>query len=202
MTIDGFGRLFLRLISSKKTHITSSDAQAASFFLQMRRREHLVLPCHIGSFFPDISEKDRKGGMKMLNQREKKFVVAEVGWSKPIVDAINTLDEYHIYKRLGLKEVTIDGRPCLVPSGTPDNISLSRMREGKAWLDTAGKPMELHHVGGLMSSPYAVLPRDFHRGKGYFSILHPNFWMKKSAIDRKKFGPQRRAFWKAYAKLF
>ena len=138
----------------------------------------------------------------MLNQKEKKCVVAEVGWSKPIVDAINSLDEYHIYKRLGLKEVTIDGRPCLVPSGTPDNISLSRMREGKAWLDTTGKPMELHHVGGLMSSPYAVLPRDFHRGAGYFTIMHPYLGMKKSSIDRNVFRSQRKAFWMALAKLF
>lgn len=138
----------------------------------------------------------------MLNQKEKKRIATETGWSSAVISSIQTLEEYNTYKRLRLKEITINGRPCLVPNTTPDPISLSRMREGKAWVDTAGNPMELHHIGGLMSSPYAVLPRDFHRGKGYFAILHPNFWTKKSAIDRKKFGPQRKAFWKAYAKLF
>ena len=138
----------------------------------------------------------------MLNQKEKKRIATETGWSSAVINSIQTLDECNTYKRLRLKEIAINGRPCLVPNTTPDSISLSRMRDGKAWLDSTGRAMEVHHIGGLMSSPYAVLPRDFHRGKGYFAILHPNFWAKKSSIDRNVFRSQRIAFWKAYAKLF
>ena len=146
----------------------------------------------------DASEK------KSLTNEEKAKIREESGWSNEIVDRISSMEEYEVYKKAGLKEVEINGKPALVRQDidldkTDDHgrTNKARMDAGLPPLTNDGKTLELHHIGQKGDSPLAELTMDEHRGKGNDSILHDK--TKESEIDRTKFNDDRTEHWKQRA---
>lgn len=77
-----------------------------------------------------------------------------------------------------------------------------RIIRGLSPLDPNGIAYEVHHIGQQQGSPFAILTRDQHRGKGVFSILHFNTGDTESVIDREVFAQERQAFWMSYLNTF
>ena len=154
----------------------------------------------------EISGEDAEGieRQKELNEEEKARIKEETGWSDEIVDAISSMEEYEVYKKAGLVEAEIDGRPCLInPNIDMDQTDAfgrtnkERMEAGLAPLDKDGNPIELHHIGQHADSPLAELTQEQHRGKENYGILHDT--KKESEIDRPAFDGERQEHWKARA---
>ena len=109
-----------------------------------------------------------------------------------------------MYKKAGLEEREINGKPCLIR----DDLDLEqkdefgrtnkeRMENGLAPLDKNGKPIELHHIGQKSDSPLAELTQEEHRGKGNDGILHDK--NKDTEIDRIAFREEKEEHWKTRA---
>lgn len=137
-----------------------------------------------------------------LTEDEKARIKEETGWSDEIIDSISSMEEYEVYKKAGLVEAEINGRPCLInPNIDMDQkdafgrTNKERMEAGLAPLDKDGNPIELHHIGQHADSPLAELTQEQHRGKENYSILHDT--KKESEIDRPAFDGERQDHWKA-----
>ncbi len=158
------------------------------------------------SFDPDARiERGNEHRQKELTPEDKDKIKKEMALSDEVIDDMNSMEEYHIYKDAGLEEKEIDGRKCLVnpnidmaqkdPLGRTNK---ERMEQGLAPLDKKGNPMELHHIGQHNDSPLAELTQEQHRGKENYSILHDT--KKESEIDRVSFNDERANHWKARSK--
>lgn len=127
-------------------------------------------------------------------QRESKYPLEYIYY-------LHSMDEYQVYKEAGLvpkayKNRLILEQPIDYFAVNKDGITnLDLMRKGNAPLDSNGNSYELHHIGAEMKSPLAILTKEQHDSKG----LH---WKTLSEVDRKKFGRERKEFWKYMANLF
>ena len=89
-----------------------------------------------------------------LTEEEKQKIKEETGWSDEIIDHIDNMDQYAIYKDAGLHEETINGRKCLVkeidmdyedPKTGMTNREL--IDAGRSPIDSkTGEKIELHHI--------------------------------------------------------
>ena len=147
-----------------------------------------------------VQEDEQKTG---LTEEQKNQIREETGWSDEIIDAISSMEEYEVYKKAGLVEAEINGRPCLINPNIDmeqkdafGRTNKERMEQGLAPLDENGKPIELHHIGQHADSPLAELTQEQHRIDNY-SILHDA--KKESEIDRPAFDQERQDHWKARA---
>ena len=152
------------------------------------------------ALFKDEFEDDREG----LTPEEKAIIKEETGWSDEIIDAINSMEEYEIYKQAGLVEAEIDGKKCLIRSDIDweqkdamGRTNRERVRQGLSPINKDGKVIELHHIGQRADSPLAELTPEEHRGKNNDVILHDK--AKESEIDRNLFLTERNRHWKARA---
>ena len=80
---------------------------------------------------------------------------------------------------------------------TPENID--RMKQGKAPLDSDGRPVELHHQNQRPEGPVQEMTREQHRGRGNYNQNHPQGNRQPSRIDRNEAARQRREYWKRRA---
>ena len=113
------------------------------------------------------------------------------------------MEEYNAFKAANLKTALVNGKTALVQQVpmTEENIAL--MKEGNPPLDANGVSFELHHVGQKNDGTLAILTPKQHRGKGIYSVLHPNGNKQPSEIDRKLFeSVTKPEFWKAYVEIF
>lgn len=97
---------------------------------------------------------------------------------------------------LDFKSITSDGRIL---------TNIERMREGKAAIDPlTGKAYQLHHIGQQIDSPLAILTQAEHQSSKNYSILHDVNITPGSGVHSldPNWPNKKRAFWKAYAKLF
>ena len=139
-----------------------------------------------------------------LTDEEKIKIKEESGWSDEIIDAINSMEEYEIYKKAGLTEAEINGKKCLVRNdidwNQKDGIGRTneeRIKMGLAPLDKSGKPIEMHHIGQRADGPLAELTNSEHHKDGNDGILHNK--TLESEIDRHQFAKERTEHWKTRA---
>lgn len=121
-----------------------------------------------------------------------------------VLDAIGSEAEAQIYDNANLEPTVVNGKDALIRTDIDyDQVdlfgmtNLDRMKDGKAPLDTNGRPIELHHIGQKQDSPLAELSFTEHRGNGNDNVLHNK--MKESEINREDFGKERQEYWKARA---
>lgn len=153
-----------------------------------------------GEYQVDKSEVNEK---EHILTPEDRIKIKEVtGWSSEIVNNIKTIEEYEIYRKAGLREEIINGKPCLVRSDinwdqkdVMGRTNKERAEQGLPPLDKNGKAIELHHIGQKNDSPLAELTQEEHRGKGNDVILHQK--NKESEIDRGAFARERSEHWTA-----
>ena len=144
-------------------------------------------------------------------------------WSPAIWDSIQSPEEAEIYRRAGLKEARIGGRPALIRQDIDwSDYSIRRntwlrnkladydkwaeynnadlIGEGFPPRDRNGDPYELHHIGQRQDSPFAELTWVEHMGDGNNTILHQ--MGKESEINREAFDVEKSAYWQARFKAF
>ena len=136
-----------------------------------------------------------------LTEEEKQKIKNETGWSDEIIDAINSVKEYDVYKNAGLQEVEVNGKKCLVRSDIDWDqkdsngcTNKERASKGISPIHKDGETIELHHIGQKSDSPFAELTQEEHRGKENYSILHDT--KKESEIDRDAFTNERGDHWR------
>lgn len=115
-----------------------------------------------------------------LTDEEKALIKNETGWSDEIIDHIESMEQYEIYKNADLHEVEINGRKCLVKDIDMDYVdpktgktNRELMESGKSPIDSkTGEKIELHHMGQDYDSPFAELCENSEHGDGNHSVLH------------------------------
>lgn len=139
-----------------------------------------------------------------LSDEEKQKIKDETGWSDEIIESINSMKEYEIYKKAGLQEVEINGRKSLVRSDidweqkdSMGRTNKERAEAGLSPINKNGETIELHHIGQKNDGPLAELTPDEHRSKENYSVLHDT--TKESEIDRNEFSNERSEHWKSRA---
>lgn len=113
------------------------------------------------------------------NAEIKEYILKDSGWSKKVVDYIDSKEEYEIYKKAELKPIEINGKDCLIRNdidwGQQDifgRTNKERLENGLAPLDKQENPIQLHHIGQHKESPLAELTFEEHRCGGNDLILH------------------------------
>jgi len=137
-----------------------------------------------------------------LTMNDAALIQAESNLPIDVISQLHSMDEYLIYKRVGLKPVMVNGKTALVqnidldymsqlPDGT-EVTNLARMQKGYAPLDPmTGKAYQLHHVGQNADGTLATLTEPQHQGNS--AILH--IVGKKKEITDKAWAKQRKEFW-------
>ncbi len=130
----------------------------------------------------DASKTDDKvDKIEGLTDKEKEIIKKETGWSDKIIDCINNMDQYEIYKNADLHEEIIDGRSCLVKDIDMDYVDSKTgktnrelISDGRSPIDAkTGERIELHHMGQGYDAPFAELCENSEHGDGNHKILHP-----------------------------
>lgn len=146
-----------------------------------------------------------------LTEDERRKIIEETGWSSEIVDCIENMDQYEIYKNAGLREAEIDGRKCLIKDIDMDYVdpktgltNRELMEKGRAPIDAkTGEPIELHHMGQSFDSPFAELCANSEHGDGKDGILHDKkieSWRQDPEKKNQYNNVQRPNHWKARAR--
>ena len=158
-----------------------------------------------------------------LSKYDQEVLRQQTGWSLLIFNSIDSRQEAEIYRRAGLKEARIGGRPALIRQDIDwSDYSIRRntwlrnkladydrwaeynnadlIGEGFPPRDRNGDPYELHHIGQRQDSPFAELTWAEHMGDGNNVILHR--MGKESEIDREAFEAEKSAYWQARYRAF
>lgn len=115
-----------------------------------------------------------------LTEEEKARIKEETGWSDEIIDAIESMDQYEVYKNADLHEAEVNGRKCLLKDIDLDYVdpktgktNRELMSEGKSPVDSkTGEKIELHHMGQNFDGPFAELCENSEHGDGNHKTLH------------------------------
>lgn len=118
-----------------------------------------------------------------LTDEEKLKIKEETGWSDEIVDHIESMEQYEIYKNAGLYEAEINGRKCLIKdidmdyvdpkTGMTNRERLAHRPRSLSPIDAkTGEKIELHHMGQDFNGPFAELCENSEHGDGNHSVLH------------------------------
>ncbi len=130
-----------------------------------------------------------KNGLKM---NDVALIQKESWLPTEVISQLNSMDEYNIYKSIGLKTKLVNGKTSLIPdidlkyttklpNGTKIT-NLERMRKGLAAIDpSTGMAYEVHHIGQKNNGVFAILTQEQHRGTGNFAKLH-HIW-KDSGVE-------------------
>ena len=130
----------------------------------------------------DNSDANESINIKELTDEEKRKIKKETGWSDEIINRINSMEQYEIYKNAGLVEADINGRKVLIKKDIDldykdpktGETNRERMEKGRSPIDSkTGEKIELHHMGQEFDSPFAVLLENSEHGDGNHKTLHP-----------------------------
>ena len=156
------------------------------------------------NFENTVEINDNKEIKEIIGDIKKEKIKEETGWSDEIIDSINSLKEYDIYKDVGLEEAKIGEKKALIrddidwkQTDVMGRTNKERAEQGLAPINKNNKVIELHHVGQHADSPLAELTTQEHRGKGNDTILHNK--TKESEIDRVFFAKEKNEYWKQRA---
>lgn len=134
----------------------------------------------------------------------------ETGWSYTVIDSIDTVEQYQVYKDANLHEAIINGRICLVKTIDFDYVdpktgktNRELMAMGRAPIDSkTGEKIELHHIGQKFESPFAELAENSEHGDGKDAILHnktTDSWRRNPEKNKQYNNVERPNHWKARA---
>lgn len=154
----------------------------------------------------EATEAEEKVG---LTDEEKALIKDETGWSDEIIDHIESMDQYEIYKNAGLHEGEVNGRKCLLKDIDLDYVdpktgmtNRELMEKGRSPIDSkTGEKIELHHMGQDPNGPFAELCENSEHGDGNHGILHTKFedsWRNNSELNN-QYQTEKRNHWKARA---
>lgn len=157
----------------------------------------------------NVSESEIKS--EGLTDEEKKEIKEETGWSDEIIDHIENMEQYEIYKNAGLHEAEIDGRKCLIKDIDMDYVdpktgmtNRELMEKGRSPIDSkTGEKIELHHMGQDYNSPFAELCENSEHGDGNYSILHTKYedsWRNNPELNNQYKNVDKPNHWKERAK--
>jgi len=130
----------------------------------------------------DNSDANESINIKELTDEEKRKIKKETGWSDEIINRINSMEQYEIYKNAGLIEADINGRKVLIKKDIDldykdpktGETNRERMEKGRSPIDSkTGEKIELHHMGQEFDSPFAELLENSEHGDGNHKTLHP-----------------------------
>ena len=130
----------------------------------------------------DNSDANESINIKELTDEEKRKIKKETGWSDEIINRINSMEQYEIYKNAGLVEADINGRKVLIKKDIDldykdpktGETNRERMEKGRSPIDSkTGEKIELHHMGQEFDSPFAELLENSEHGDGNHKTLHP-----------------------------
>ena len=129
---------------------------------------------------PEKRGAEGKEAKEGLTDEEKQKIKEETGWSDEIINHIESMDQYEIYKNAELHEEEINGRKCLVKDIDMDYVdpktgmtNRERMERGLSPIDSkTGEKIELHHMGQKHDSPFAELCENSEHGDGNHKTLH------------------------------
>lgn len=142
-----------------------------------------------------------------LTDEEKARIKEETGWSDEIIDHIDSMEQYEIYKNADLEEREINGRPCLCKKIDMDYVdpktgktNRQLMAEGKSPRDAkTGEKIELHHMGQDFNGPFVELCENSEHGDGNHGTLHPKSegsW-RNDPEKKSEYNQQRQSHWEA-----
>lgn len=128
----------------------------------------------------DAGTEDAESIKPSLTEEEKARIKEETGWSDEIIDAIESMDQYEVYKNADLHEAEVNGRKCLLKDIDLDYVdpktgktNRELMAEGKSPIDSkTGEKIELHHMGQNFDGPFAELCENSEHGDGNHKTLH------------------------------
>ena len=140
-----------------------------------------------------------------LTDEEKARIKEETGWSDEIIDHIDSMEQYEIYKNADLEEREVNGRPCLCKKIDMDYVdpktgmtNRERIARGLVPIDAkTGERIELHHMGQDPDGPFAELCENSEHGDGNHKTLHPKSegsW-RGDKEKVKAFEQQKREHW-------
>lgn len=152
---------------------------------------------------------DAKVEREGLTQEEKDKIKEETGWSDEIINHIDSMEQYEIYKNANFHEAEIDGKKCLVKDIDMDYVdpktgmtNRERMAAGRSPIDSkTGEKIELHHMGQDKNGPFAELCENSEHGDGNHATLHPKTeasWRNEDGANQ-KYDKERAEHWKARA---
>lgn len=115
-----------------------------------------------------------------LSDSEKIAIKNETGWTDNIIEHIDNMEQYEIYKNADLHVAEINGRECLIKDVKADYVdpktgmtNAELMRMGRSPIDyKTGEKIELHHMGQDFESPFAELCENTEHGDGNHKVLH------------------------------
>ena len=115
-----------------------------------------------------------------LSDSDKIMIKKETGWSDNIIEHIDNMEQYEIYKNAELHVAEINGRECLIKDVKVDYVdpktgmtNAELMRMGRSPIDyKTGEKIELHHMGQDFESPFAELCENTEHGDGNHKVLH------------------------------
>lgn len=153
----------------------------------------------------DEQDETREG----LTEEEKQQIKEETGWSDEIINHIESMEQYEIYKKAGLHEEVVNGKHCLVKDIDWDYVDPKKGKsnrelaaEGKPPIDPkTGERIELHHMGQDKNGPFAELSENSEHGDGNHGTLHPKneeSWRHEPGA-KAKYEQERAAHWKSRA---
>jgi hypothetical protein len=142
-------------------------------------------------------------GIKELTDEQREIIKKFTGWSDEIINAIDSMAEYKIYRSAGLVEAEIGDKKCLINPNIDMNqldekgrTNFERMEQGLAPLGKDGMSMQLHHIGQHKDSPLAQLSDTEH--KQNYKILHPSTLPTEVHGKDNKWNTERAQHWKNF----
>lgn len=147
---------------------------------------------------------------KHLTDEEKEVIKKDTGWSDEVIDHIQSMEQYEIYKNADLHEVEVNGRRCLVKNIDPDYVdpktgktNRELMEKGRSPIDAkTGEKIELHHMGQDFKGPFAELCENSEHGDGNHTTLHDKegeSWRQDPEHKKQYENHDRPNHWKARA---
>lgn len=160
---------------------------------------------------PNLNEMTEVNEKVGLTNEEKVLIKNETGWSDEIIDHIESMEQYEIYKKAGLHEAEIDGRKCLVKDIDLDYVDSKTgmtnrelMEKGRTPIDSkTGEKIELHHMGQDYDGPFVELCENSEHGDGNHSVLHTKMedsWRSNPEMENHYNNVDRPNHWKERAK--
>ena len=157
----------------------------------------------------NVAESDTK--VDGLTDEEKNKIKNETNWSDVIIDHIENMEQYEIYKNADLHEAEIDGRKCLIKDVDMDYVdpktgktNRELIKDGRVPIDSkTGERIELHHMGQEYDSPFAELCENSEHGDGNHSVLHTKgeaSWRNNTELNNRYKNVDKPNHWNERAK--
>lgn len=104
-----------------------------------------------------------------LTMNEAALIQRETGWDVSFISSLHSYEEYEVYRDAGLTMQTVGDTKVLAPQIDWNLIdprtgksNAELVAVGKNPIGADGKPVNVHHIGQLKDSPFAILTDEMH----------------------------------------